>query len=667
MKPVPIAVVVFCAVVARVAADTRYVSPSGSGTPPYTNWATAATTIQVAVDFASAGELILVGDGIYNSGTTLTPGGTTSNRVVVNKAVIVQSANGPANCVVVGHKINNSYAVRCAYVGNSAQLIGLTLSNGFAPSWPTLVESSGAGVFIAPPAVVSNCIITCCESRGKGGGACLNGGGLLTHCTLTTNTSTSWVGGGVYLNNGGEVRNCTIRNNLGYTGGGVYCNTNGVIADSTIADNNHGGVYLRVAGLLTNCVVAQNWSGEEAGGVQGQYGGRIIGCTIVSNESFNSGGGGAQSYYGPLFIDNCTIAYNTCTNTSSNSGGGGVMLLSGGWIEDSVIRDNFGENGGGIFIGINTSSINIVRTRIDHNRAQKYGGGVHGSGAGVATPVYFSTCTICNNSASNDGAGVNYSINIELRDCLFTNNLTFKSGGGIYLDDYNSSATTLVRGCVLAYNTAYGSGGGLYVNRAMVQHSLIYNNFATNYGGAFVQRATLRNCEVMFNRAQSIAGVIALTTSLVENCTICDNTAASSNSIGGLSIRSGSLARNTIVYYNTPRDIQNGYGGSSGVVYFAHCCLATNFTSGANVFANPMFNNHAGYDYRLLEGSPCVNAGTNQPWMFQPYPNGVDIYGNPRVQELIVDIGAVEGVIPEPLTAFLVVCAVVVLRKRCPF
>jgi hypothetical protein len=664
MKPVPIAVALLCTVVTLVTAETRYVSPSGSGTPPYTNWATAAKTIQIAVDFAGAGDLILVGDGIYNTGTTLTPGGTTSNRVVVNKAVIVQSANGPANCTVVGHKINNSYAVRCAYVGSGAQLIGLTLSNGFAPSWPTLVESSGAGVFIAPPAVVSNCVITCCESRGKGGGACLDGGGLLTHCTVTTNNSTSWVGGGVYLNNGGEVRNCSIRNNLGYTGGGVYCNTNGVIADSTIVGNRENGVYLHVGGLVTNCVIARNTSSDEAGGVHGQLGGRIIGCTIVSNESFNSGGGGVQCYYGPVFIDNCMIAYNRCTNTSSNSGGGGVSMLSGGWIEDSVIRDNFGENGGGIFIGIYTNSITIVRTRIDHNRAQKYGGGVHGQGRGLATPAYFSTCTICNNSASNNGGGLNYSINIELRDCLFTNNLTHNIGGAIYLDDYNSSATTLVRGCTLAYNTAYDSAGGLYANRAIVQHSLIYNNFATNYGGALVQRATLRNCEVMFNKAQSVGGVLALITALVENCTICDNTAVSSNSIGGLSIGSGSLARNTVIYYNTPRDIRIGYGGSSGVAYFAHCSLSTNFTSGANVYGNPLFNNHAGYDYRLLEGSPCINAGTNQPWMFEPYPNGVDIYGNPRVQNLIVDIGAVEGVIPEPLTTVMVVCCAFALRKR---
>ena len=100
MKPVPIAVALLCTVVTLVTAETRYVSPSGSGTPPYTNWATAAKTIQIAVDFAGAGDLILVGDGIYNTGTTLTPGGTTSNRVVVNKAEIVQSANGPANCTV---------------------------------------------------------------------------------------------------------------------------------------------------------------------------------------------------------------------------------------------------------------------------------------------------------------------------------------------------------------------------------------------------------------------------------------------------------------------------------------------------------------------------------------------------------------------------------------
>jgi len=49
-------------------ADTHYVSQTGGNSPPYTNWATAAHIFQNAVNAAESNDIVLVADGVYDSG-----------------------------------------------------------------------------------------------------------------------------------------------------------------------------------------------------------------------------------------------------------------------------------------------------------------------------------------------------------------------------------------------------------------------------------------------------------------------------------------------------------------------------------------------------------------------------------------------------------------------
>src|SRR6185369_11214688 len=113
---------------------TLYVDLNSPGpVAPYSDWSTAATNIQDAVDASSDGDLILVTDGVYSAGSRSAAGTSTPSRLAITKAVTVQSVNGPLVTVIQGFQTattNGSGAIRCVYLTNNAVLSGFTLTNG---------------------------------------------------------------------------------------------------------------------------------------------------------------------------------------------------------------------------------------------------------------------------------------------------------------------------------------------------------------------------------------------------------------------------------------------------------------------------------------------------------------------------------------------------------
>src|SRR5271157_1287688 len=83
-------------------AAVRYVAPAGGGISPFTDWASAATNIQDAVDVSSGGDLIWVTNGTYTGGGRVMDGDLVS-RAALNKPATVQSVNGPVATIIQGN------------------------------------------------------------------------------------------------------------------------------------------------------------------------------------------------------------------------------------------------------------------------------------------------------------------------------------------------------------------------------------------------------------------------------------------------------------------------------------------------------------------------------------------------------------------------------------
>ncbi len=175
-----------------------------------------------------------------------------------------------------------------------------------------------------------------------------------------------------------------------------------------------------------------------------------------------------------------------------------------------------------------------------------------------------------------------------------------RSGGGIMCRQGT------VQQCIIVSNLAHFSGGGIYGTAATrVRNSMIKDCFAEQGGGAYG------------------------TNSVIQSCTIINNGSVFTNSGGGVRY---CIVENSILYFNTnylDAAINNYVGGS-----FSYTCTQPLPAGTGNLAADPMLyaNNH------LHTASPCLNRGTNSAYTV----GALDLAGNPRVLDGILDIGAYE-------------------------
>jgi Immunoglobulin I-set domain/PKD domain len=276
---------------------------------PYSNWATAATNIQDAITASTAGDVVLVTNGLYATGGK-SMDSVITNRIAVDKAILVQSVNGQNATIIQGAwdptSINGLGAVRCAWMTNNAILNGFTLRSG---ATRTVTSSPN-------------------QSMGGGGVLGTSTNAAVCHCILATNFASN-LGGGAYSV---TLNNCTLMGNHAHGSG---------TAGAGAANAGSGGGASN--SNLKNCLITSNFADQSNGG--GAQNCNLINCAITSNSSALYGSGANQGT-----LVNCTVTGNRNTSTIYSSYSGGVAFA---FLSNCIVYGNFNPGSGPINYNVN--------------------------------------------------------------------------------------------------------------------------------------------------------------------------------------------------------------------------------------------------------------------------------------------------------------------------
>ena len=395
--PFYIASILFLALVfglsSQTLADTHYVDPNGSNTPPYTSWATAAHTIQPAIDAASSGDYVEVRPGTsdYVENITMKDGLQVSSDSGIPVIDGVVTFSGPFSSITTldGFEIKNGGSNGCVYL-------------------------HGTGTGIDSDTTITDCLI----HGSSGPGIKIDGSDATTSPVIDNNTIYSNTEEGIYpVDAGSSSQDAVIRNN-------------------TIRDNTEAGVNIAGASYVTigtNNLIHHNYAGIAFDtGTPGDPSSAPI--SIKGNKIYSN------SYTG-IFVKDAITGKVTISeeNDIYSNYRGGISIQNS--CELDIIRNKIRDNvRGGIHTGTDQANgvgfsgstgsavLTIKKNKVYSNGESSYGGGIdvrHASG------------TIYNNLVHhNFRGGIRFGDYItEIVHNTVADNGESGLGGGIIYDD----------------------------------------------------------------------------------------------------------------------------------------------------------------------------------------------------------------------------------------
>lgn len=340
-------------------------------------------------------------------------------------------------------------------------------------------------------------------------------------------------------------------------------------------------------------------------------------------------------------VRNCIVRNNRSENVNAGHDGGGIYL----WTSTHVVvaqntvygnstvceNENWYARGGGIFIDT-TKFLYVYNNLIYGNQAA--------NGGGLWT---YQNCWNCLEAEQ-----------ASIRANTIRDNVATLNGGGLFAMQYGP---TTFAGNILEGNSAGSQGGGIYLwgydDRFTLVNNLLVNNSAAKSGGGMSVVApwdtvlTLTNNTIAENQAGSHGGGLEL---ILEQDT---TTAYLSNNIIW---RNDSFNPGRDLYIENDQDenylaavcsLHNNDFNQGGWGTWMH--IPFPIPAGNLNNLDPLFAQPSAGDYRLGQGSPCLDTGSNSA----PSLPATDLAGTARMQGQVVDIGAYEGVFARKSTPVL--------------
>jgi predicted outer membrane repeat protein len=551
---------------------------------------------------------------------------------------------------------------------------------------------TGGGIYALSTVAIDNCTFTMNAARSGGSVGVVNegtAGSTIQNSTFFNNFSPSQAAGAFFLSTQNIiVTNCTFEDNETNRGALYPSFCSDILIDGcTFTNNNNNGgfggamfAWQPLNLTVTNCVFDGNSAGNAAGMYVDQRNVVEVGidnvvfdnCDFIGNSTTDYGGTCIYFWNGNFTVTNSTFSGNTAPSSAP------AIYMGGD--EDEGIIDNctFSDNQSNFAASIanynGLSNLLISNTTFDGNRANSGGGALSG---GFLARTTVENCIFNANEAGYGGAIFlqNDSTEMTVTNTVFTSNISISSNGGAIAT--NNSIPLTVDGCNFEINTSATTGGAIFVTEDTLDISVfdlrntIFNfNIAETQGGALnINNAssTIESCAFLNNSAidPGTGGAISINSSeggvspdvqtTIVNSSFADNVGALAEGIAswtdGIATSHLTLQNNIFAnFFGLDYVIEDGaptvesLGGN-----------LSNYEDQADVFnhpmdvlgEDPMFTDITEYDLRLLDGSPCIDAG-----IAEGAPE-FDIEGNPRVGA--VDIGAYEyqmGVNTEDIPLF---------------